>query len=417
MEHTFQLPAAKSGLVVVVGCFNAHHVEIAQQVKAVCLDGHVPIVAFGATEIIESQLQGSGFTFLAPLDAGLGVSRLHLKKLAEVLKHYGDWALFQPTGHMLDGRKLEALKGVIKQAKINTACIGQPLRYAELAGNCWNVNALLTGVTDLRQLGKQGWTHLPYGEVVPPAIPDFTEASVTLLTLFAGRTNLFPTWLAKLHRMDLPKTTELHLVYNSAQRDLLLKIEDSGLLANTRFRRITLTHNNRFVDAGGVYHDRDKHQNIGNMYNEAFSSIQTDYVLAWEDDVFPHNEQAARRLWYALHTLDNASAVAAVYRSGNTPSICCFAKSMDSWHGCVKYAELTREVLKVGFSGAGFTLYRTEQVKAALPTISCQLEGRPAGWDAFLSKRLRDLGGNIYVHCDVRADHYAGGTKEYILPN
>ena len=148
-----------------------------------------------------------------------------------------------------------------------------------------------------------------------------------------------------------------------------------------------------------------KHKHIANLYNLALPKLETAVVLVVEDDSLPLPGAYARAA-ATLATYGNCGALSALYRTRTNPRSACTSIAVDHWGSAPEYAKVPRELLRVGFVGAGFTLYRLSAFRAGSPFHVSVIGGIVHGWDANLCLQMRRDCWDILLDGRERVGHH-----------
>lgn len=148
-----------------------------------------------------------------------------------------------------------------------------------------------------------------------------------------------------------------------------------------------------------------KHEHVASLYNRVLHKLETDLVLTVEDDNLPQAGAYAVAS-NALEMYKNCGALCGLYRSRMNPENACAALEADRWRKVPKYATVLPTVMRVGFVGAGFTLYRVAAFRSGAPFQAGFIGRTLHGWDANLCLHMRRLGWEVFLHGAIRVSHH-----------
>lgn len=358
-----------------------------------------------------------------------------------------DWILFWDVDNVMPPGFLEVTHREVNEAGPDVGILypkihigdrqlgvnhGKDLRdafYVDTA-SAWRVNAILSaGRWDERlrrlddwSLSKRvtaaGWkaVEMPlafekgvHGESrssVSQAEGVFEGRSLGIVSLMRGQN---PDHLERffhcLRNLDLPFDTGLTLMDNSGNPHFRQELERhcAGLGGWQRISILTAApvsfpseHQSRFVQV---------HNHIAYLYGRAIGATPEDSILTWEDDNFPRNPDAVRKLAMEMRPGRNVGIVASLYQSRNNRRHACAARDRESWTNVPLFEEMKEmgRPAKFGMVGGGFTLWN--RIALEQNPIRGPRKVPWIGWDGDVCRRIREAGRSVILHCGVVCDH------------
>ncbi len=246
---------------------------------------------------------------------------------------------------------------------------------------------------------------------------------VTILTLFAGRWHALKPYLHGLMNLDWP-TKELRLLwYTNADDPFAECLKWHKRHLQRKGYRIRIVHDKTVPPAARVFHEGDQrteeHLNtIAVLYNAAWQYVQTDDVVALEDDVLIPSH-ALRRLTQAMKDHPKACMVASCVFDRHNPGVVFL------WDVVREYASgspspkcrLTQVgqpwgVRKVSAAGLSCTFIRRSRLPVLLERerpfkVRHGIEGKEhiGGCDLSLCLEAEEYSGETYADFDIRPLH------------
>jgi hypothetical protein len=227
---------------------------------------------------------------------------------------------------------------------------------------------------------------------------------VGIVTLLAGRRKLLGRWLNWLRKAELPRRCALYVIDNSGDarwgRRARDRVEALGRFESVAWlREETSPGPSEFA----------RHQHVARLYNAALTRVREPLVATLEDDVEPPLD-GLRKLWAAMVGRGNVGAMGAAYACPGNRHLACASMSSEAWVDPPGLMDAGRgQPLEVGMIGGGFTLYGNWDVQRALPLQAELPAAGVLGWDALLSRRIRQAGHAILLHGGVQAAHHVHG--------
>ena len=122
--------------------------------------------------------------------------------------------------------------------------------------------------------------------------------SLAVVTLLAGRHEVFDRWVDFLRHADLPERAGLYLLDNSDDEVFSARVQHAAheLGRLGRFAHIDLARQGRAHPPAGcdTYFSEDRHRHVARLYGSVLPRVQEDMVLTLEDDVEPPRDAARR---------------------------------------------------------------------------------------------------------------------------
>lgn len=235
--------------------------------------------------------------------------------------------------------------------------------------------------------------------------------SMAIVTLLAGRDDVFERWHMFLLQAELPPRAALYVVDNSSRseftRHALAVCEE---IATTR----RLVHLD-YALAGGPYRPRSgepysaegRHLHVARLYATVLPRVREDLVLTLEDDVEPPRDALPRLgIEVGFPSLGKIGAIAAAYPMPQNPTTACAGEGDDRWGPSIPLVKLPPEPLDIGFVGGGCTIWANWALQE-LPVNFWWQQG--LGWDAALCLQMRRRGYRVRLHGGVRCEHHLHG--------
>lgn len=236
-------------------------------------------------------------------------------------------------------------------------------------------------------------------------------ASISLLTLFAGRRKYFSLWGEWLLGAVLPCSLSVTFVDNSGDTEFAKGIRDfsNRLLARKEILSVSLKSLGKRYEPkpNESYFDLARHSHVAALYQEMLPTLKGDLFFTLEDDVIPPIDALSRMVGEVWVPSKKVGAIAAAYTMPTSKVHITAASKGGLWSsGVIKWDDLPKAPIEVGFTGGGCTLWNPEAVKSSLPVrVYVDNSEGIRGWDNNLSRSITDLGYNIFVHGDIRCDH------------
>lgn len=245
-----------------------------------------------------------------------------------------------------------------------------------------------------------------------------------IVTLFAGRAELLQRWMARFAECVRyippdgrgvdpadPPYSRYHWVIDPA-----VGLEFRQELGRYRQQMLETVHIHQPQEGDLDYQRLDGplrvHWRVAALLNWLLPQLEdtTDFLLLWEDDIFPQ-VLTAGILMDAMLQDPEAAAVAAPYLSrhnrvfGRNPtdmSIVVGHLMGGSRQGNLRLSELAdKEPRPAGLVGGGYTLYDLTAVRPCLPLAP----GLHGGWDTDLCMKLLEHGRKLYLHGGAYVEH------------
>lgn len=219
-----------------------------------------------------------------------------------------------------------------------------------------------------------------------------------LLTLLRGEQDLTAAWLKWIAEAALPPQTHIMAVDNGDDA------HHRFLLANLpQVERITILRSHRRPQDTTRL---EVLRHVANLYNDALGTFSPDLLFTLEDDVTPPLD-GAWSLYETLHGEQSyqpsrIAVVGAVYENPDQPGTACLSHGINRWVGSPPLP-VSPCPQRVGFIGAGFTLYAGWVLRDLLPAPID--EGAWLGWDAVVCREARRRGWEVWADGRVVADH------------
>ena len=247
---------------------------------------------------------------------------------------------------------------------------------------------------------------------------------ITILTLFGGRWHTLEPFLHGLMNLDWPLKNLQLLWYSNAEDRFAECLTWQKQMLEKKGYRIRLIHDTSLPQAARLFHEGDQrteeHLNtIAALYNAAWQYVETDDVLALEDDVLV-TSHALKRMIQAIRDYPKAAVVVS----------CAFDRHNDGvvfvWDVVKAFAngspnkvryELVQVgrpwgVRKVAAGGLCCTFIRRSRLPISLNKkypfkVWHSIEGKEhiGGCDLTFCLETEEGGGEIYADFDVRPLH------------
>lgn len=235
--------------------------------------------------------------------------------------------------------------------------------------------------------------------------------SLAIVSLLAGREEVFYRWANFLLNADLPPKTSLYVVDNSGRPEFnQLAFDTCKRIASIR----KLTHLHFAANgqpyrpaAGEPYFVKDRHLHVAQLYASILPRITDEFVMTLEDDIEPPVD-AVRALGeeFGWASRGQIAVVAAAYAMPQNTNYVCAGRGNEEWGAAIPWRGLPSVPLDVGCVGGGCTMW-----------ANWALHGHPVnfwwhrglGWDAALCIQLRRRGFRVKLHGGVRCEHHLHG--------
>jgi hypothetical protein len=242
----------------------------------------------------------------------------------------------------------------------------------------------------------------------PKEINHKWHRSYCVVSLLAGRTDIWADWSNAVLNMTYPAKTSFMFIDNSKNPEFAAKVQ--ALVAALMAKG----YNAQYLQDNTVSEERDRysrHRVVAHLYNRACSRLKEDVTVFWEDDNIPVSNQAL----YDLVThwdITRVGGICAVYESRNGIGKACGTYNHDFWGVMPPLAEMKGKISEgLGFIPGGFACYHTALVLQALPFHVDYPEGKADGWDGKLSRSVRSSGRLLVLDGTVDCEHRFRGTK------
>lgn len=236
--------------------------------------------------------------------------------------------------------------------------------------------------------------------------------TLTILTLLAGRVEVFDDLIKTLKQLKIPKETSLLLVDNSGSDEFHKRILNALPALFERYRSINILREGMpyKISRDEPYLTYSRHFHVANLYAKCFQQITTDRLLILEDDMIPPVD-GLKMLSDELFTNSKIGAVGGIYRSASHPDRACAAMHPERWQEVPAFEAVPNRPIGINFIGGGFTLYNMGAVRKAFPIMVFKEGSYLMGWDGNLSREIRRHGYSLVLHGGVRVEHNAWGIR------
>lgn len=228
-----------------------------------------------------------------------------------------------------------------------------------------------------------------------------------IVTLLAGRVDIFDQWAGWINNADLPPNVSLWVMDDSRNDAFSMRVRCT--LAEMKMASVHYLRS--AVNDPPVSDVHKPHARVAALYNDILpdACACSDLLLMLEDDVLPPLD-GLRRLNEAFLPLPrNAVGVC----TGVYPSRCgggkTLALSSDAkhWRANVTAKDIKPGVNEIGMTPGGFTLFDSQALRQCLPMrFFIEPSGRAIGWDGNTSRAMHDGGWRVTYHGDVLCEHH-----------
>jgi predicted O-methyltransferase YrrM/glycosyltransferase involved in cell wall biosynthesis len=238
--------------------------------------------------------------------------------------------------------------------------------------------------------------------------------SLAIVSLLAGRDEVFHRWAKFLLNAELPPRTSLYVVDNSGCR----RFSEQAFDTCQRIARIRKLSHLHFASSGERYQPstgepylaRDRHLHVAQLYASILPRVTDELILTLEDDVEPPTD-AVRRLGeeFGWASRGQIAVVGAAYAMPQDTNHVCVGLGNEEWGAAIPWRNLKTTPIDVGFVGGGCTMWANWALHDN--PINFWWDKR-LGWDAALCLQLRRRGFSIKLHGGVRCQHHVHGQAK-----
>lgn len=305
-------------------------------------------------------------------------------------------------------------------------------KYALLSVNGWtNPNSNLDDYYLIIKLSRQGWKAKKIKDSAFVEKRDYIDNSgrcknaissgkmkdslwsirnFAIVSLLAGRESIFDKWSYWILNANLPQNISLYIIDNSNNDlfyDKIINL-DYSMYSNVNIYRIK----DRYIKIiNGGYFQKERHLHVCKLYNSVFPLINDDFILTLEDDVIPPLN-GLRLLADYISLPTKIGAIGGIYPSPIDDKVATASTALDHWDSNIPLLSVYKEPIKIGFIGGGFTLWNNAAIKDILPAkVKIDSNGLK-GWDNNFSLEMRQKGYDIYLHNNVKCEHWCKNNNE-----
>jgi glycosyltransferase involved in cell wall biosynthesis len=240
--------------------------------------------------------------------------------------------------------------------------------------------------------------------------------SLAIVSLLAGRENVFDRWLQFLLHAELPPKASLYVIDNSGRSefnrmafDACYRIAKERGLVHLDFSTFGQAYPAEWPGAEFNLDElvRRRHLHVAQLYNLLFPRISEDLILTLEDDIEPPLD-AVRKLGEDIGWTERGKigAVAGAYSMPEDPSLVCAGQGRERWGPAVPWSQLPTEPIDVSFVGGGCTIWARWALQSQPVNFPWD---KLLGWDAGLCLQIKRRGFRVRLHGGVRCLHHTHG--------
>lgn len=233
-----------------------------------------------------------------------------------------------------------------------------------------------------------------------------------ILTLLAGRDEVWNCWADWILSEDLPARTALHVLDNSgnptygrrlrrflARRDVTQRFAEGIRL---------VTHGTALEHDMEHYSNPAVHGHVMDLLQIMLPGLLQDKAILREDDI---EGFGLRELVRTLEPRSMIAAAGAVYPCPLFPDRACGSTRLDMWKSNIQIANIdTPEPLTVGYLGGGFTAWENAALRNVLPWLRTTPACKLYAWDNQASEVARAAGWQLQLLPSVRVEHHRHGV-------
>lgn len=227
--------------------------------------------------------------------------------------------------------------------------------------------------------------------------------TLAIASLLSGDEQYFNNWSDNLKYLLVPSNTNLYILDNSGSEyflRMILKIIES-VEYKEKFKHIHILSYGtpyRYLK-NEPYLYKARHNHISQLYKKLFPTIKEAIILTFEEDIIP-KPQSLNILLSSFNP--HIGAVASCYCSPISIEFVCAGKGESFWEASIQWEEINESIVEVSFVGGGFTLWNNRYLTEYEISIDWD---KYLGWDAMLSKYLREKGLKILLNPNAICGH------------
>lgn len=145
-----------------------------------------------------------------------------------------------------------------------------------------------------------------------------------------------------------------------------------------------------------------RHQHVATLKNTVLAEVVTEHLFIFDDDIIP-TASDIERMCTTGHLLPPGGAgLCGLYPfQGTTWYPCYFSEVMDN----LPFESLPKDVPVIFTAAMGFSFWKTDVIKSALPLVVREKFGSPQGTEVDFGFKMKSAGLDVYAEGKVRVKH------------